>query len=812
MLDDVASVGTSDPHAGVIFLNRAPDDEELRSAPAEGPSESAGAGGLAHLRPLKRSDTAPGALDPNTSGVNIYEIPWAGEAAAYYNPNCRFPSICASPQAIEEASRGSLVGWSPSQSVYRPSRHSHQVVIEDPEHDGDQRDWSPRSAGSQENARGVSTALKDPRAPSTSSSLGAHGAVGAATPSSTVAAQNIFSTPSEEELRSAGLEMPSVSRNMQHTPAEQVWSPLSATPVVQNAHFGHVVGPHSSFGEQRQVEVDPTPHALIPSPAPTPSHYGLGLATLGAATIAHRSPSLPASSRSLSAAPQMMERSAMRPTHVRQDSHGLGISNSETELFPPPQHLREKPRLGTDKFGQLTIRTVEEYDEPRRPWYRRFFWLLAAAVTSLLLLMIILLVVFVPQKHTDMSVQATWVNLTGFPALSTGVSTVIQPRSTNAKSTCVSPSDMWSCAAPGKAKDTLPDFRFEIRFRNGTLPSNETAVVSSSSQRKRWQESSPLHAFVKRNGWSDYLYSASPAPPSDKDQNFLGRTTDNITTPYDGEVTPFYISLLDVSALKTSSASKLIRRDNDSNFTYPYPTTTTTKEDTKGASTSAATSIPPPALKSNGEPATQQVYPFPTAQPLKLYNRGQETEHYGFYTYFDKSIYLSAHANASQNGTDDDFNNNVALNNASTVCTFSQTRFLVQIWTKRGIVSGTSLSSSSSEGMIAASNSSANDMSAPGSFAYPVTITIDRHGGDADEKGVYCYGLDGEDHVVVSERMWIVEDREVGGKLVNPAEIPGSNSTTSDEKKVRRDDDGKDGYGGIDGGTGGCGCQWQNWE
>lgn len=808
MLDDAASVGTSDPHAGVIFLNRAADDDELRSAPAEGPSENAGAEDLAPFRPLKRSDTAPGALDPNTSGVNIYEIPWAGEAAAYYNPNCRFPSIRASPQAMAEASRGSLAGWSPSQSVYMPSRHSHQVVIEGSEHDGDQRDLSPRSAGSEENVREVSTALNDPRASSTSSSPAAHGIAGAATPAATVAPHNIFSTPSEEELRSAGLEMPPASREIQHSPAEHVWSPLSATPVVQNAHFGHVVGPHSSFAEQRQVEVEPTPLALTPSPAPTPSHYGLGFATLGAATIAHRSPALSASSRSLSAAPQMMERSAMRPTHTRQDSHGLGISNSETELFPPPQHLREKPRLGTDKFGQLTIRTVEEYDKPRRPWYRRFFWLLAAAVTSLLLLMIILLVVFVPQKHSDMSVQATWVNLTGFPALSTGVSTVIQPRSTNAKSTCVSPSNMWSCAVPGKAKDTLPDFRFEIRFRNGTLPSNETAVASSSSRRKRWQESSPLHAFVKRSGWSDYLYSASPAPPSDKDQKFLGRTTDNITTPYDGEETPFYISLLDVSALETSSTSKLVRRDSDSNFTFPYPTTTT-KEDSRGVSTSAATTIPPPAVESNGKPATQQLYPFPTAQPLKLYNRGHENEHYGFYTYFDKSIYLSAHANASQNGTDDDFNNNVALKNASTVCTFSQTRFLVQIWTKRGTVSGTSPSSSSSEGIIAASNSSANDMSAPGSFAYPVTITIDRHGGDADKKGVYCYGLNEEDHVVASEKMWIVEDRQVGGILVNPAEIPGGNSTTSDEK-VRRDDD--EGYGGIDGGTGGCGCQWQNWE
>ena len=99
--------------------------------------------------------------------------------------------------------------------------------------------------------------------------------------------------------------------------------------------------------------------------------------------------------------------------------------------------------------------------------------------------------------------------------------------------------------------------------------------------------------------------------------------------------------------------------------------------------------------------------------------------------------------------------------------------------------------------------SSANDMTAPGSFPYSVTVTLDRHGGDASEKGVYCYSLNGEQQVTDTVRTWVVENRAFDGELISPAAVPMNNGTML----TKRSDS-----AGIDGGSGGCACQWQNWE
>ena len=86
---------------------------------------------------------------------------------------------------------------------------------------------------------------------------------------------------------------------------------------------------------------------------------------------------------------------------------------------------------------------------------------------------------------------------------------------------------------------------------------------------------------------------------------------------------------------------------------------------------------------------------------------------------------------------------------ASARCTWAQTRFLVQIWTNMG-TSAALLSSNSSTSTASASssssnstdsNASANDYTQPGSFPYPVTVTLDRHGGDPTLKMIYCYGV-----------------------------------------------------------------------
>ena len=71
------------------------------------------------------------------------------------------------------------------------------------------------------------------------------------------------------------------------------------------------------------------------------------------------------------------------------------------------------------------------------------------------------------------------------------------------------------------------------------------------------------------------------------------------------------------------------------------------------------------------------------------------------------------------------------------------------------------------------------------------------------KKGVYCYGLDEQQRAIESMGTWIAENRGFDGSIVSPGSVPGGNST----QLSKRDSN----YGsGIDGGSGGCMCQWQN--
>ena len=164
-------------------------------------------------------------------------------------------------------------------------------------------------------------------------------------------------------------------------------------------------------------------------------------------------------------------------------------------------------------------------------------------------------------------------------------------------------------------------------------------------------------------------------------------------------------------------------------------------------------------------------------------------------------------------------------------CTWQQTRFLVRIWTNKGdnfalLQSNNSSSDSpskqeksktgkddsddkdqtesdNSKTNLTSSSPSANNFSRPGSFPYPITITLDRHGGDIEKKMIYCYGLDNFAKPIFDSKKLQLEDREFGGTLVNPARGPWK------EVKVKKEDGGP---GGIDGGSGGCECRWQNFK
>ena len=397
------------------------------------------------------------------------------------------------------------------------------------------------------------------------------------------------------------------------------------------------------------------------------------------------------------------------------------------------------------------------------------------------------------RKGDETPVQSQWLNLTGYPPMPTGIATIAGPEPQVQNSGCIKPSSLWSCALPKEQQEAnkpysanQPNFRVSIQFLNGTYP-NSTVPLSVSSSTK-----------IRARG----LFEPSPPPPSIKDQTFLGNTTDGNSRPYAGEGTPFYVTLL--SPIKLPS-SRLARRSS-------FP--------------DLGAIIPPPEEAPDGTAAAANLYPLPESQPVRLYNRGQSNEHYGFYTYFDRSIFLDSSAPLDGGQGDqspEDRNGGSSKEHARVRCTWAQTRFLVQIWTQPTLTGMVLLSGNPSPPSSAQStpttsstristptpvNSSATDFTRPGSFPYPVTITIDRHGGAAKEKMVYCYGLDNEQRINSTEKKLEIEDRGFGGTLVNPAPGIFNNTGVANSALIgRRDAD----IGPVDGGTGGCSCQWANW-
>jgi hypothetical protein len=448
----------------------------------------------------------------------------------------------------------------------------------------------------------------------------------------------------------------------------------------------------------------------------------------------------------------------------------------------------------------------------RRGWY--------VVIAAGLILMIILVVVLATQltrKGDQTPIQSQWLNLTGYPPMPTGISTIARPDIASSVTACVQPSSLWSCALPreDQAADfsgdsDQPNFRLEIRFRNGTVNANGTVPVSPVIAKR--STGSRRAALLRRQNdpFTNSLFQPNPAPPSLDEQTFLGNTTDNINLPFSGETTPFFITFL----------------TSDPFLPEIYNDTNQPSRRRLGRQIGSKTgNIPAAAVLSDGTAAPANLLPsnpLPSSQPIKLYNRGLDTEHYGFYTYFDRSIFLKTTAqfnstpSSAESGTNDDADNSnggSSKQDANLRCTWAQTRFLVQIWTSP-IFSGQLFPASNGTGPSRPANdlegstrpkekSSATEFERPGSFPYPVTVILDRHGGDGSKKGVYCYGMDGQEKIVVSEKKLVAELRGAGGTLVNAAPGIFSNAGGNDDLDLNA--------GGIDGGTGGCGCEWRNW-
>ena len=76
---------------------------------------------------------------------------------------------------------------------------------------------------------------------------------------------------------------------------------------------------------------------------------------------------------------------------------------------------------------------------------------------------------------------------------------------------------------------------------------------------------------------------------------------------------------------------------------------------------------------------------------------------------------------------------------------------------------------------------------------YPVTVVEDMHGGNPTKKMSFYYGVD-DQQVNTTVAGLITVDKGFRGTLVN------------EMAKADR------ALGGVDGGTGGCKCEWQNFR
>ncbi|CRG91728.1 hypothetical protein PISL3812_08780 [Talaromyces islandicus] len=470
----------------------------------------------------------------------------------------------------------------------------------------------------------------------------------------------------------------------------------------------------------------------------------------------------------------------------------------------------------------------------RRRWY--------CVVLIFCLTVIILSVILatcLTHKGDPTPVQSQWLNLTGYPPMPTGVMTVAGPDPAVERSSCIAPSQMWTCALPKEQQDgntgyasDRPNFRFEISFRNGSYP-NSTTVRSSATNSRRF-------SFLFDR--DDVVPSPTPAVPRLADQIFLGNTTDNVTVPFEGEETPFFITFL--SPVDTSdylSQEKRDFSDNSASATTSTPTTTSSSPSKTSSTASSSTTtgtgalanianlIPAPAMASDGTAAAATLYPLPGSQPIKLYDRGKPTEHYGFYTYFDKSVFLESKVavtgdNKLKDSDSEDSNGGSTKDKANVRCTWSQTRFLVRIWTQPTNVTHMSITASSSNrnnatatmttsattslatvSPTSTSSLSANNFTSPGSFPYPITLTVDRHGGLATEKLVYCYSLEQEGYYNLTSPKLEDEDRSSGGTIIQPS--PGYVALAEAVQQGIKENQTEP----VDGGTSGCECEWRNW-
>ncbi|KAF2035689.1 hypothetical protein EK21DRAFT_53749 [Setomelanomma holmii] len=578
-----------------------------------------------------------------------------------------------------------------------------------------------------------------------------------------------------------------LSQPQQNAPVlDRITSPqsaMSSSPVVGTAGIGTVLMPRQIEEQPRTINVnielqDRRPIAVQTDNASNApfvhQHHIYSAPTIATSTTS--TTNSPAQSLPVFAPPPSH---AAKGSHFSYDNASRSSSPASTPDLKAKNQKKHRKVFDMKSLLSCGRRKPKNSEEGKKKKKKRgvCFWGCCCCLVFFILLAIIIpLAVVFTKRHNDTPTTTPvgtqpdqngtsgWLNLPNYPPIPTGVSTVSQPEAVEEESGCVSPTTLWSCALPKELQDSVkpnkpdqPNFRIQITYNNGTAASPTTKRAANPVSAGAFIRSRLLRLRA--------LPSPSPAPPTDADMIFLGKTTDGNVAPFNGEDTPLYITFQDPKKAALRLRKRASTNDDPTNITGD---------------------IPPPALDSDGTAAAANLLPLPSAQPLRLYNRGKDDEHYGFYTYFDRSIFLKQINGTNRGGNPADVNGGSAKSAASLRCTYAQTRFWVQIWTK----------SQSSKPLLQGSSQSGPDSTKrPGTFPYPVTVTLDRHGGDPAKKNLYCYNMESDGTIVniPANRAFQFEDRGFGGVLVNGTQ--GKQNVT----------------GPIDGGTGGCKCQWQNW-
>ncbi|KAB5563555.1 hypothetical protein GE09DRAFT_960509 [Coniochaeta sp. 2T2.1] len=404
---------------------------------------------------------------------------------------------------------------------------------------------------------------------------------------------------------------------------------------------------------------------------------------------------------------------------------------------------------------------------------RRLCCGIMAGVIGLIILTIVLAVTLTRNRAPPPTPYTQWLNLTDFPPIPTGVSTVVGEDNSVTVSGCIQPSTLWSCTLPKEQaaeaspfQANQPKFIFTIDYDNSTsAPWNITDQQPPGVSRRSLRSKPSL---FRRTPTSSFI--PSPPPPSYQEMWFLGNTTDSIASPNKaGEPTPFYLSLLPSIPSSNSSSSSSPSASLPPRFTSTFNTT----------------SFPIPDRLPSGVGAPARLLPFPvSSQPLRLYDRGLPSEHYGFYTYFNKTIYVKSALppnNSFETPPPTDLAGGSRQTEANYLVIWPQTRFKMSIYTR--------LDPATNRFVGVGNDDTAQR---PGSFPYPVTVEVDTHGGDPERKGVWAYGVDDRQMIDTGGFLFLFNDIGFNGPVVNPG-IGGDA-----------------GLGGFDGGRSGCRCGWTN--